>query len=98
MKVEYSSTIEHACRLIAAGDIVGASGIISVGYPVWPLQKQRRNVTPSVMTGVFLRDGFIDRYRGTRLVFPPVLRLLSHYLPAEFPYHNNGKMSEGHLA
>jgi hypothetical protein len=50
------------------------------------------------MTRIFARDGFIDRYRGTRLVFPPVLRLLSHYLPVEFPYHKNGKMSEGHLA
>jgi 5-methylcytosine-specific restriction endonuclease McrA len=98
MKVEHSSTIENACRLIAAGDIVGASSIISGGYPFRPSQKQRRHLTPSIMTGVFLRDGFIDRYWGTRLVFPPVLRLLSHYLPAEFPYHKNGKMSEGHLA
>jgi hypothetical protein len=98
MNVEYSSTIENACHLIAAGDIAGASGIISAGYPFCPAQKQRRNVTPSVMTSVFLRDGFTDRYRGTRLVFPPVLRLLSHYLPAVFPYHKNGKMSEGHLA
>jgi len=51
-----------------------------------------------VMTRIFARDGFIDRYRGSRLIFPPVLRLLSLYLPKEFPYHKNGKMTEGHMA
>ena len=35
---------------------------------------------------------------GGRLIFPAVLRLLSHYLPLEFPYHKNGKMTEGHVA
>ena len=38
------------------------------------------------------------RSRGTKLIFPPVLRLLSHYFPLEFPYHKNGKMTEGHMA
>lgn len=98
MKIEYSTTIENVCRLITAGDLVGASHIISTEYPFCPSQNSGRNYTPTVMTQIFLRDGFIDRYRGTKLVFPPVLRLMSHYLPAEFPYHKNGKMSEGHMA
>lgn len=50
------------------------------------------------MTKIFVRDGFIDRYKGTRLIFPPVLRLLSHYLPDEFPYHKNWKVSATHPA
>ncbi len=98
MKIEHSVTIENACRLITTGDVVGASHIISARYPFCPFQNSGRSYTPTVMTKIFLRDGFIDRYRGTKLVFPPVLRLLSHYLPAEFPYHKNGKMSEGHMA
>lgn len=98
MKIEHSTTIENACRLIATGDLVGAAQIISTEYPFCPSQNSGRNYTPAVMTQIFLRDGFIDRYRGTKLVFPPVLRLMSHYLPAEFPYHKNGKMSERHMA
>jgi hypothetical protein len=47
---------------------------------------------------VFLRDGFIDRYSGARLVFPGVLRFLSRLLPAEFPFHLNWKMAETHIA
>lgn len=72
--------------------------VISSEYPFVSVQKSARNYTPLLMTQIFIRDGFIDRYRGTRLVFPPVLRLLSHYLPKEFPFHKNGKMSEGHIA
>lgn len=98
MKVEHSSTIKNACRLISAEDLIGASRIIATNYPFNPLQNPGRNYTSTMMTKIFLRDGFIDRYRGTKLVFPPVLRLLSHYLPTEFPYHKNGKMREGHVA
>jgi len=50
------------------------------------------------MTELFVRDGFIDRYRGTRLVFPPTLRLISDALPQYFPYHRNWKMSATHVA
>jgi hypothetical protein len=50
------------------------------------------------MARVSCRGGFIDRYRGTRLVFPPVLRMLSLYLPDAFPYHPNGKLTAGDFA
>jgi len=48
--------------------------------------------------GVFLRDGFIDRYTGNRLVNPGVLRLLHVVLGDDFPAHPNGKLSETHIA
>jgi hypothetical protein len=47
---------------------------------------------------VFVRDGFIDRYSGNRLLFPPVLRLLSVMLPDAFPFHCNWKMNKTHPA
>ena len=93
-----SETIETACRLIASGDLSSASRVIATQYPFDPPQHAGRNYTPRAMTRIFMRDGFIDRYRGNRLVFPPVLRMLSHYLPMEFPYHRNWKMSEVHRA
>lgn len=46
----------------------------------------------------FLRDGFIDRYSGKRLVFPGTIRLLSLYLPREIPFHPNWKMAETHMS
>jgi len=47
---------------------------------------------------VFLRDGFIDRYSGTRLVHPAALRLLTILIPEAFPAHPNWKMNESHIA
>jgi len=37
------------------------------------------------MLRVFMRDGFIDRYSGERLVFPGIMRALSFYMPGEIP-------------
>ncbi|MCK5133872.1 MAG: HNH endonuclease [Candidatus Sabulitectum sp.] len=50
------------------------------------------------MMRVFLRDGFIDRYSGEKLLFPPVLRIISLLYPLEFPYHSHWKMDRCHLA
>src|SRR4051812_30781608 len=50
------------------------------------------------MTTVFLRDGFIDRYSGDRLVVPAVLRVVSAELPNDFPFHRNWKLSDCHVA
>ena len=45
---------------------------------------------------MFLRDGFVDRYTGEQLIFPGTLRLVSHLLPTEIPYHPNWKRTESH--
>jgi hypothetical protein len=46
----------------------------------------------------FIRDGFLDRYTGKRLVFPGTLRLISVRLGSAFPYHPNWKFDVGHYA
>ena len=92
MKVKYSETIQLACDLISIGEIEKASQTIASEYPFSPIQKSGRNNSHRVMTKIFVPDGFVDRYRGTRLIYPPVLRILSHYLGKVFPYHKNGKM------
>lgn len=95
---DYTSIIHQACNLVSSGNVDEAASVIRRGYPFSPIAKSGRNYTPRTMTKIFVRDGFIDRYRGTQLVFPPTLRILSQYLPLDFPYHKNGKMTEGHLA
>ena len=45
-----------------------------------------------------MRDGFIDRYSGDRLIFLPVFRILSAVLPSDFPYHPNWKTDVTHPA
>ncbi len=45
-----------------------------------------------------MRDGFIDRYSGGRLIFPGVLSILSDTLPDVFPVHENWKTDQCHQA
>ena len=96
--MDKSDAIKKACSFISKGRLDIAAHVIEDEYPFIPLTKGKRSYTPREMTKVFIRDGFIDRYRGTKLIYPPALRLLSIYLPEKFPYHKNGKMSEGHIA
>jgi hypothetical protein len=90
--------IKQVCNLLADGQVTEAGLSIKNNYSFQPVSKPPRQYTPRQITAVFIRDGFIDRYKGYQLVFPPSMRLISHYLPKEFPYHKNGKMDEGHIA
>ena len=95
---ESIQAIKQACKFISDGQIDEAAQHIGDNFPFKPLEKSARKYTPLQMTNIFFRDGFIDRYKGHPLVFPPSLRIISHYLPTMFPYHKNGKMSVGHIA
>lgn len=50
---------------------------------------QARKYTYKDLIELFIRDGFIDRYTGLRLVIPPSLRIISRLIPHAFPYHSN---------
>tara|TARA_Y100000590_G_C15744769_1_gene1021545 strand:+ start:6705 stop:7274 length:570 start_codon:yes stop_codon:yes gene_type:complete len=90
-------TIEHACKKLSNDDLVGAKKIIKKKYPFTSFENKGRQYTEIQKTKVFLRDGFIDRYSGERLVFPPVLKILSNIMPDEFPYQKHWKTSECHI-
>ncbi len=49
------------------------------------------------MCKVFLRDGFIDRYSGDKLLFPGLIKILTIEFPDIFKYHRNWKMSDTHM-
>jgi hypothetical protein len=85
------------CAALAAGDDSEAREIARREYPFEARAKAGRQYTPYEMMQVFLRDGFVDRYTGQRLVFPGALRILSATLPEEFPAHPNWKMDESHM-
>ena len=89
--------VRQVCGALAAGDNVQASEIARRDYPFAPYTIGKRAFSALQATSVFLRDGFVDRYSGTELVFPGVLRLLSRLLPDEFPAHPNWKTTESHL-
>ncbi len=95
---EIIQAIKQTCKLLSDREVENAALHIKDHYPFKPLSKSKRQYSARQLTEIFVRDRFIDRYKGHQLVFPPSLRLISHYIPEIFPYHKNGKMSAGHIA
>lgn len=93
---EKSAVLADVCRAIAANAVDEAVSIAKRDYPFAPEQITKRSYGPVESTHLFIRDGFVDRYTGDRLVFPPVLRVLSQVLPNEFPFHPNWKTDLTH--
>lgn len=91
-------TIQRVCSALSADDMDGGRSFIIEEYPFMPRARQARYYSDFKKLEIFMRDGFIDRYSGERLVFPGVLKVLSSTYPGEFPYHKNGKMTLGHMA
>ena len=95
---EKSAALAAVCHALSAGSPQDAASILRRDYPFAPEPITRRQYGAVESTRVFVRDGFLDRYTGERLVFPPVLRVLSAALPAEFPYHPNWRTDVTHPA
>jgi hypothetical protein len=93
-----SAILASACAALESEDREAAAAHLRRDYPFEPVAAVERTYGELEATRVFLRDGFTDRYAGTRLVFPGALRVLSVELPAEFPFQSNWKMSETHEA
>ena len=85
------------CDALANVDTARAQHIARSAYPFAPAFNSGRRYTKAQSVAIFSRDGFIDRYSGSRLVFPGALRMLSIMLPEEFPAHPNWKMTESHM-
>ena len=91
-------TLEKAAYEILGGKIEDAKKIIQSGYPFRRLSAVGRNYTDKQKIRQFIKDGFIDRYSGQKLLNPGFLKVLSYYLPDAFPYHAHWKMEECHNA
>lgn len=91
------ATLKSVCDAVAAGTLDVAVSRLKRDYPFVPAVATKRRYGPMESTRIFVRDGFIDRYSGDRLVFPPVLRLLSVVLPADFPYQANWRTDSTHI-
>ncbi|CAL1241944.1 HNH endonuclease [Candidatus Methylocalor cossyra] len=97
MSSDKAGIIDTVCDAIAREDEKAAAAALRE-YPFVALHNAGRSYGPVEATRVFMRDGFIDRYSGARLVHPAVLRILSKLFPRDFPFQKNWKMTETHIA
>ena len=94
-----AEAIKTICDVLASRGAAEASGIAWQEYPFIPAPPAvTRKYTEAQALRVFVRDGFVDRYSGDLLVFPPALRVLTALLPDDFPFHRNWKMEKTHQA
>jgi len=91
-----SDAIGALCLALSRGELDGAREILLSRYPFAPEPVTKRSYREREATQVFARDGFVDRYTGCRLVYPPVLRVISVVMPAEFPFHPAWKTDVTH--
>lgn len=89
--------VKEVLQYLLKGDKVTCSQIVKERYPFSIVVTDRRSYSPLQMTKVFLRDGFIDRYSGEKLLFPGIFRILQLELPNDFPAQSNWKMKETHM-
>ena len=71
--------------------------IANDNYPFVDSLIQKRQYSKYQMCKVFLKDGFIDRYSGDKLLFPGLIKILTIEFPDIFKYHRNWKMSDTHM-
>jgi hypothetical protein len=93
-----ASVLANVCEALSRGRQDEAAEIVERDYPFAPVAATKRRYTETQCMRVFVRDGFIDRYSGQRLVFPGALRLISLMLPTQVPFHNNWKIDACHPA
>ncbi len=96
--MEKIEVIEKAAQKLLSQNIAEAKALLETEYPFQKLSAQGRNYTDKEKMAQFVRDGFIDRYSGRKLVNPGMLKVLFYYLPDTFPYHAHWKMEECHNA
>jgi len=97
--LEKTGVLMRVCEAVENNRLDDAAATLVSEYPFKPPDRVKREYTPLQSMKIFVRDGFIDRYSGNRLVFPGALRLLSLLLPsAVFPYHPNWKTDACHFA
>lgn len=75
-----------------------AREIINCKYPHKHFVIEKRTYTMLQKMDQFVKDGFIDRYTGKKLLNPGMLKVISYYFPEEFPYQAHWKMTETHSA
>ena len=98
MHKDKSIIISDIATLILEDDQTAAKEMIHQEYPHSYFEIEKRTYTITQKMHQFIKDGFIDRYTGKKLLNPGILKVLSVYFPDEFPFHPHWKMTETHIA
>ena len=91
-----AEVIGRVCAALVEESRATAAGIARAEYPWSPRFVAKRGYSKTSALRIFIRDGFIDRYFGSQLVFPGTLLILAQVMPNEFPSNATWKVSKSH--
>ena len=94
--VDSALILRSVCDALLDQRTDDAQTLLQAGAPFSGYPARKRQYSETAKTRLFLRDGFIDRYTGRKLVFIGIMRLISFRMPETFPYHPNWKMESCH--
>jgi hypothetical protein len=89
--------IKNICDLLLNEKRQDSIAFAKDNYPFVNSVPQKRQYSKFQMCKIFLRDGFIDRYSGDKLLFPGLIKILTIEFPDIFKYHRNWKMTDTHM-
>lgn len=95
--MEKALLIQKICGLLLEDKKQDCIDFANENYTFVDRLIQKREYSRYQMCRIFLRDGFIDRYSGDKLLFPGLIKILTIEFPDIFKYHRNWKMSETHM-
>ena len=98
MAKDKSNVIFDIATMLLENNKEAAKTIICEEYPHTYYEIEKRTYTMNQKMKQFMKDGFIDRYTGEKLLNPGMLKVISHYFPEVFPYHPHWKMTDTHIA
>ena len=78
-KNEKIKVIEKASKLLLNNNKEEALEIINNEYKFEYKKIEKRNYSDRQKLKIFIRDGFIDRYSGDKLLNPGILKVFSWY-------------------
>lgn len=96
MKKDRSEIISKIATMILKDDKAAAKETICKEYPHKNFEVEKRTYSMTQKMMQFIKDGFIDRYTGERLLNPGILKVISVYFPEEFPFQSHWKMTQTH--
>ena len=96
--MDKAQLLGNISNLLLEGKTEDAKAIIQNEYPHKHIELEKRSYTLKEKMEQFLRDGFIDRYTGKKLVNPGLLKVITYYFPEDFPYDPHWKMTKTHIA
>ena len=73
--------ITLACEALSKGQLEESKEIIKVRYRFDMVETKKWNFSKTKLLQVFIRDGFIDRYSGEKLIPTGALSVLSELMP-----------------